>query len=81
MALAIKVRGRLADPTHIILDEPVNDLVGPVEVVVQGAARSAPPEAPRALFGMCADLGPAPAADEIDEARREAWAGFPHDDI
>lgn len=31
---AIKVRGRLSDPRHIELDEPVADLSGPVDVVV-----------------------------------------------
>ena len=33
------------------------------------------------LRGRFANLGPAPSAEEIDEARREAWANFPHDDI
>ena len=37
MAHAIRVRGRLSDPRHIELDEPVNDLTGPVEVVVSAA--------------------------------------------
>jgi hypothetical protein len=35
----------------------------------------------RSLLGALADLGPAPSAEEIDEARREAWANFPRDDI
>lgn len=35
----------------------------------------------RSLYGMLADLGSAPSADEIDEARREAWAGFPREDV
>jgi hypothetical protein len=29
------------------------------------------------LLGIAKDLGPAPSAEEIDEARREAWAIFP----
>jgi len=33
------------------------------------------------LYGLLADYGPAPSAEEIDEMRREAWAGFPHEDI
>lgn len=81
MALAIKVRGRLSDPRHIELDEPVNDLTGPVDVVVQEAEAPAPTTIPRGFIGLCADLGPAPSAEEIDEARREMWAGFPRDDI
>jgi hypothetical protein len=35
----------------------------------------------RSLRGLCADLGTAPSAEEIDEARREAWASFPREDI
>ena len=38
--------------------------------------------APReSLYGIAAHLGPAPSAEEIDEARHEAWANFPRDDI
>jgi len=33
------------------------------------------------FWGMLSDLGPAPSAEEIDEARREAWADFPREDI
>jgi hypothetical protein len=35
----------------------------------------------RSLWGALSDLGPAPSAEEIDEARREAWANFPRDDF
>ena len=35
----------------------------------------------RSLYGLCADLGLAPTAEEIDQAREEAWANFPHEDI
>jgi hypothetical protein len=81
MAHAVKVRGRLSDPRHIERDEPVNDLTGPVDVVVQEAERPAPATTARGFIGLCADLGPAPSAEEIDDARREMWAGFPRDDI
>ncbi|MCT7988772.1 hypothetical protein [Laspinema olomoucense] len=27
----------------------------------------------RSLWGLCADLGSAPSAEEIDEARRDIW--------
>ncbi len=33
----------------------------------------------RSLLGICADLGPAPSAEIIDEARREMWANFPRE--
>jgi hypothetical protein len=34
------------------------------------------PPAGVSLLGLVKHLGPAPAAEEIDEVRREAWAGF-----
>ena len=33
------------------------------------------------LYGALADLGAAPSAEDIDDARREAWANFPREDI
>jgi hypothetical protein len=33
------------------------------------------------LFGALASLGAAPSAEEIDEARTEAWSSFPREDI
>lgn len=35
----------------------------------------------RSLYGALKHLGPAPTAAEIDEARAEAWANFPREDI
>jgi len=35
----------------------------------------------RSLLGLCADLGPAPSAEDIKEVRREMWASFPREDI
>jgi hypothetical protein len=35
----------------------------------------------KSLLGLCADLGPAPSAEDIDEIRHEMWAGFPREDI
>jgi hypothetical protein len=35
----------------------------------------------KSLHGLCADLGPAPSAEEIDAVRRQAWAGFPREDV
>ncbi len=35
----------------------------------------------RSLLGLCADLGPAPSAEDIEEIRREMWASFPREDI
>ena len=33
------------------------------------------------LYGLFRHLGPAPSAEDIDEARREEWSGFPREDI
>jgi hypothetical protein len=30
---------------------------------------------------LCADLGPAPSAVEIDQARQEEWSDFPREDL
>jgi hypothetical protein len=35
----------------------------------------------RSLLGLCADLGVAPPANEIDAVRSEIWKNFPHEDI
>ena len=32
-------------------------------------------------WGMLADLGPAPSAEDIDEMRREVWGKFPREDV
>ncbi len=39
------------------------------------------PASCKSLWGLCADLGPAPSAEEINKARREEWANFPREDI
>lgn len=43
--------------------------------------RAPGPPASRSLYGLWADLGPGPSAEEIDEARREEWTNFPREDI
>lgn len=35
----------------------------------------------RSVYGLCQDLGPAPSAEEIDEARRALFTNFPRTDI
>ncbi len=35
----------------------------------------------RSLLGICADLGQAPSAEEIDEIRQEIWSKFEREDI
>ena len=33
----------------------------------------------KSLLGLCSDLGKAPSAEEIDEARKAIWAEFPRE--
>lgn len=41
-----------------------------------------PPSSPLMSWrGLCADLGGAPTSEEIDEARKEAWANFPREEL
>lgn len=35
----------------------------------------------RSLLGVLADLGPAPSAEEIDEARRETWSSISEESL
>jgi hypothetical protein len=56
------------------LPEAERDL--PTEPKQQAAKRPL-----RSLYGILQEYGPAPSAEEIDEARREAWANFPREDI
>jgi hypothetical protein len=42
---------------------------------------AANPTPRRSLWGLCADLGTAPSAGEIDEVRQQEWAAFPQEDI
>jgi len=39
------------------------------------------PKPRRSIYGIVADLGPAPSAEDIDEVRREVWKNFPRDDF
>jgi hypothetical protein len=58
-----------------------------LEVIAQAVQRTEHeiPEEPKkplkSLWGLWADYGPAPSAEDIDEARREMWGNFPRDDF
>ena len=56
-------------------------LIEILAALIEGDLPATPVGARKSLFGMCSDLGPAPSAEEIDEARREEWAGFPREEI
>ncbi|MFB2772813.1 hypothetical protein ACE1AT_26610 [Pelatocladus sp. BLCC-F211] len=40
-----------------------------------------PPIPRKSLWGLCADLGKAPSAEEIETIRSEEWVNFPREDI
>jgi hypothetical protein len=35
----------------------------------------------QSLWGICAGLGNAPSAAEIDQTRQEVWSNFPREDF
>ena len=35
----------------------------------------------RSTYGICADLGPAPSAEDIDEMRQEVFKNFPKEEV
>ena len=39
------------------------------------------PKPRKSLWGLWANLGQAPSAEEIDEARQQEWGNFPREDI
>lgn len=55
----------------------IEEVAPDIERELAGAA----PRPRKSLWGLCADLGPAPSAEEIDEARTKAWASLPHGDL
>lgn len=64
---------------------PLRDRIRLVERLVstvgQELERQQTAKPRRSWAGMCADLGPAPSAEDIDEVRREMWKNFPREDI
>lgn len=48
---------------------------------IERGLESTNPTPRRSLWGVCAHLGAAPSAEDIDKARGEEWAHFPREDI
>jgi hypothetical protein len=44
---------------------------------IEQALQHTQPEPKKSLWGLCTDLGTAPSATDISDARAEAWANFP----
>jgi hypothetical protein len=80
--LVLRIR-RLPIAKRKKLDEMVRALeesqpgAGPATTV----AEAVPKAALRPVRGLLRDLGPAPSGDEVDEVRRELWAGFPRENL
>lgn len=52
-------------------------LIEEIAPQIERELEQAPARPCTSLWGLCADLGPAPSAEEIDTVRREEWAGSP----
>ncbi len=61
--------------------EELRTLIGDLEAKLEGTYQAPVKKPFRSVRGALADLGPAPSAEDIDEARREAWDNFPRDDF
>ncbi len=75
----IELHGRISEEGKLEVDLPQGLPAGDVKVTIEVPAEDKQPR--KSLLGLWADLGPAPSAEDIDEARREMWANFPRDDI
>ncbi len=77
MGKTVAVRGRLTDASHIELDEPVTDLVGPVDIVLRKASTTSD-ISDEDIFEFIAKLpGGARSKADIDEqirGERGRWA-------
>jgi hypothetical protein len=77
----IELRGHINEMGKLEVDLPDGLPPVDVKVTIEVPAEGVKPAPKRSLLGLLADLGPAPSAEDIDEARREMWANFPRDDI
>jgi hypothetical protein len=76
MEKVIVVRGKLSDPLHIELAEPISELHGEVEVVVRSVSSSRP-QLSEDIFDLIAHLSPGVRSKkDIDrqiQEERDAW--------
>jgi hypothetical protein len=73
MNRSIVARGRLSDPRHIELAEPVNEVYGEVEVLI----RQLPKAGTEDVFDIIAGLAPGTRSKaEIDEEIRKERASW-----
>ena len=77
---AVTYEDVLRDAQRLPLEEQ-RRLRDQLTVIVDDLRDIAPVRPRRSSYGALAHLGPAPSSEDIDEARREAGANFPPDDI
>ena len=71
---ALKLTKQLTSLEKVqLIEKVIPDLEASLEAVGVGR-RSL-----RSAYGICADLGPAPSAEDIDEMRREVFENFPRE--
>ncbi|MCL4250521.1 MAG: hypothetical protein KJ065_20390 [Anaerolineae bacterium] len=56
-------------------------LIEHLAATLENDVQSQEPPKRRSLYGILAEFGSAPSAEEIDEARAEMWKNFPREDI
>ena len=59
-----------------IINDRIARLADTLEHDLEGVAHQR-----QSLYGLCADLGPAPSAQDIDDVRHAVWSNFPRGDI
>lgn len=74
----LELHGRINEAGKLEVELPEGLPVGDVKVVIEVPSRETSPDN---LYELWADLGIDLSEKEIDEARREAWANFPREDI
>jgi hypothetical protein len=76
---ALSIANRLSPLEKVQL---IEQIIPDVEAsLAENAPVSAPRPPLRSVYGLCASLGEAPTAAEIDEARQEFLNHFPREDI
>jgi hypothetical protein len=76
MGKAITVRGKLADPRHVELEEPVTDLAGRLEVVLRpvpadSSEQAAPASDPLAIARALQASAPRQRSDSVELLRQD----------
>jgi hypothetical protein len=66
----------LIDRLRLLPPERRKAVLDFIDRLINQPAAAAELRSPR---GLCRDLVDGPSAEEIDQARRELWAGFPKD--